>query len=112
MDLRPGQVVHWFSDIGVRRIAGERRPGVGALLRLDDGVVPDQRLVIFGDVDVEFECADPEFKRFSESLQRFTGRLAATTGVGLQVEFRRLRGDGRRRREHDDRNQHGAEAHD
>jgi hypothetical protein len=36
------------------RRAGLRAGMRGTLLRLDDLVMPDQRLVIFGDVDIEF----------------------------------------------------------
>jgi len=52
--LRQGQVVHEPANVGIQRVAGGSRPGVGALLRLDDRVMPHQRLVIFGDVDIEF----------------------------------------------------------
>ena len=73
--------------------------------------MPYKWLAIFGDVDVEFECADTEFERFGEGSQRFSGRLAAATGVGLQVEIGRLRGHGRRKSQHDDSHQHRAKAH-
>lgn len=36
-------------------------------------VVPHNRFVILGDYDVEFQCADPEFERIAECLQRFPG---------------------------------------
>ena len=80
-----------FSDVGIRRVARERRSGVVALLRVDDWVMPYQRLAVFADVDVEFECADAEFDRFGKGSQPFAGRLAAAAGMGLQVESGRFR---------------------
>jgi hypothetical protein len=81
-------------------------------LRVDDRVMPYQRLAILGDVDVEFQSADAYFERLGERPKRFAGRLATAAGVGLQVERRQLRGRRRRQscRDNCDGNQLGAKA--
>ena len=54
--------MHQLSDVWVLRIAGRRGPGVDAFLGFDRRIVPHQGLPVFGDDDVEFECADAEFE--------------------------------------------------
>jgi hypothetical protein len=67
-------------------------------------------MVIFSDVDIEFQRADTEFERFGESPQRLAGGFAAAAGVGLQVKPRwlwRCRGQ---RRGNSDGHQQGTKA--
>ena len=50
------------------------------------GAVIYEGLVVLGDDDIEFECADADFECFGEAAQRLLGRLAAPAAMGLQIE--------------------------
>jgi len=52
--------------------------------------VPNQRLPVLGDGDVQFQCADTEFNGFAEGPQRFLGRFTTAAAMGLQVKVARL----------------------
>ena len=52
------------------------------LSALITGSCHTSRLTVFGDVDVQFKCADADFDRLGEGTQRFPGGLAAPSGDG------------------------------
>ncbi len=76
------------GDIGEFGVAGKCRRGIGAFGRIRVPIMGDDRVTVRGDLDIQFECAHPEFEGVGESGQGVLRYQAESASVGLEVENR------------------------
>jgi hypothetical protein len=86
LDLRQRQVGDVTADIREELVAGECWLGILALCGVNHLVVPDDKVAVLGQAEVELERGDARLESVGKRRQDSLDDLAPTSAVSLEIE--------------------------